>query len=173
MQDEIFQTQNQSPYNFFQNRWSILHWKEVPSVIRNFVCFVEKKLQFFARLLCFWLWPIHLFCHQPWLQIDKNEQHLFYFFLMRWTLLWKSSLSSRWNPIWLELKYIPQILFSILIPILFQFDAKLAKYYGKHFILMTLETVHCAKLFLKNIPHYFRCNHNRQYDFPDRRWWVS
>ena len=79
---------------------------------------------------------------------------------------------SLWNPIWLELKYIPQILFSILIPILFQFDAKLAKYYGKHFILMTLETVHCAKLFLKNIPHYFRCNHNRQYDFPGGRWWV-
>ena len=40
--------------------------------------------------------------------------------------------------------YSPNTL-SILIPILFQSDAKLAKYYGKHLIQMTLETLHKAK----------------------------
>ena len=53
-------------------------------------------------------------------------------------------LTAKSNKAKVGIYYSPNTL-SISIPILFQSDAKLAKYYGKHLIQMTLETLHKAK----------------------------
>ena len=65
---------------------------------------------------------------------------------------------------WLKLKSIPSNTLSISLPILFEFDAKLAKYYGKYFLSWWLFKF-CTESFKNGIhPHLFpQLTHPRWY----------
>ena len=78
--------------------------------------------------------------------------------------IFSSSLFLHNSNKWLKLKSIPSNTLSISLPILFEFDAKLAKYYGKYFLSWWLFKF-CTESFKNGIhPHLFpQLTHPRWY----------